>query len=310
MKIIHQIDNIPEELTGSYLTIGNFDGVHRGHQYLFHHLVNQARNAERKAVVLTFDPHPKMVLHPDRRPFYLITSIEEKIRLIEARGVDGLIIIPFNLAFAKTTAREFVCDLLWGKLRIKKILIGHDYTFGKGKEGNEAFLVAQGRKLGFDVEVMGAFQVDETIISSTRVRNAILDGNVKAAAAWLGRPYNLVGMVVPGHNRGAGLGFPTANIEPEKELVPARGVYAAWARIDDKTYGSVLNIGMNPTFDDNKMSIEVHLLDFRGDIYGKTLEILFMEKLRDEKKFSGPAELIVQIRKDVEQARTQLSPEG
>jgi len=307
MKTIHQIDNIPEELTGSYLTIGNFDGVHRGHQYLFRHLVNQARNAQRPAVVLTFDPHPKMVLHPDRRPFYLITSIEEKIRLIETQDVDGLIIIPFNIDFSKITAREFVYDLLWEKLRIKKILIGHDYTFGKGKEGNEAFLVAQGQKLGFDVEVMGAFQVEETIISSTRVRNAILEGNVKTAAVWLGRPYNLVGMVVPGHNRGAGLGFPTANIEPEKELVPARGVYAAWARIDDKTYGSVLNIGMNPTFDDDKMSIEVHLLDFQGDIYGKNLEILFMEKLRDEKKFSGPAELIVQIRKDVEQARTIMS---
>ena len=307
MKTIHQIDNIPEELTGSYLTIGNFDGVHRGHQYLFHHLVDQARYAHRQAVVLTFDPHPKMVLHPDRRPFYLITSLEEKIRLIEAQGVDGLIIIPFNLDFAKTTAREFVCDLLWGKLRIKKILIGHDYTFGKGKEGNEAFLVDQGQKLGFDVEVMGAFQVEETIISSTRVRNAILDGNVKAATAWLGRPYNLVGRVVPGHNRGAGLGFPTANIEPEKELVPARGVYAAWARIDDQNYGSVLNIGMNPTFEDNQLSIEVHILDFKGDIYGKTLEILFVEKLRDEKKFNGPAELIVQIRKDVEQARKIVS---
>ncbi|MCK9195381.1 MAG: bifunctional riboflavin kinase/FAD synthetase [Syntrophales bacterium] len=303
MKTIHQIDNIPDELTGSYLTIGNFDGVHKGHQFLFRHLVDQARNAQRQAVVLTFDPHPKMVLHPDRRPFYLITSIEEKIRLIEAQGVDGLIIIPFNLDFSKTTAREFVCDLLWGKLRIKKILIGHDYTFGKGKEGNETFLIAQGQKLGFEVEVMRAFQVDETIISSTLVRNAILAGDVKAAAAWLGRPYNLVGRVVPGHNRGAGLGFPTANIEPEKALVPAPGVYAALARIDDQTYGSVLNIGMNPTFDDNQMSIEVHILDFKGDIYGKTLEILFIEKLREEKKFNGPAELIVQIRKDIEQAR-------
>ncbi len=307
MKTILQIDNIPEELTGSYLTIGNFDGVHRGHQYLFRHLVDQARNAGRPSVVLTFAPHPQMVLHPDRRPFYLITSIEEKIRLIEAQGVDGLIIIPFNLDVAKTTAREFVCDLLWGKLRIKKILIGHDYTFGSGKEGNEDFLVAKGKKLGFDVEVMRAFQVGDTIISSTRVRNAILDGDVKTAAAWLGRPYNLVGRVAVGHNRGAGLGFPTANIEPEKELVPARGVYAALARVDDHTHGSVLNIGMNPTFADNQRSIEVHILDFKGDIYGKNLEILFMEKLRDEKKFSGSEELIVQIRKDVEEARKLLS---
>jgi riboflavin kinase/FMN adenylyltransferase len=161
--------------------------------------------------------------------------------------------------------------------------------------------------LGFEVEVMRAFQVGDTIISSTRVRNAILEGDVKAAAAWLGRPYNLVGRVVPGHNRGAGLGFPTANIEPEKELVPARGVYAARVRIADQTYGSVLNIGMNPTFADNQLSIEVHILDFKGNIYGKILEILFIEKLRDEKKFSGPAELIAQIGKDVEQARKILS---
>ncbi len=306
MITIRQFEDIPEELHGSFVTIGNFDGVHRGHQYLFQHLVRQARSAGGKAVVITFDPHPKMILHPDRRPFYLITTIAEKIELIAAQGVDGLLIIPFSLEFSRTTAQEFVCDLLWGKLRIRKILIGHDYTFGRGKEGNEAFLVDRGKQLGFAVEVMNAFTANETIISSTLVRNAILAGDVKMAATCLGRPYNLVGTIVPGHRRGAELGFPTANIQPEKVLVPARGVYAALARLEDQTYRSVLNIGWNPTFADQQMSIEVHLLDFQGDIYGKSLEILFYEKLREEAKFSGPAELIAQIKRDVARAREIL----
>ena len=306
MITIRQIEDIPASFRGSFLTIGNFDGVHRGHQYLFQNLVRQARDSGCQAVVLTFEPHPKMILHPDRRPFYLITTIAEKIDLIAAQGVDGLLVIPFSLEFSRTTAREFVCEILWGKLRIKKIIIGHDYTFGKGKEGNEAFLVARGEELGFAVEVMNAFTSDGTIISSTLVRNAILAGDVKQAALWLGRPYNLTGTVVAGHRRGAGRGFPTANIQPEKVLVPARGVYAALTRVAGRTYRSVLNIGWNPTFADDRLSIEVHLLDFDRDIYGQTLEILFFEKLRDEAKFSGPAALISQIRRDVARAREIL----
>jgi len=306
MITIRQLEDIPAELKGSFVTIGNFDGVHRGHQYLFKNLVRQARSAGAGAAVITFDPHPKMILHPDRRPFYLITTIEEKIELIAAQGVDGMLIIPFSLEFSRTTAQEFVCGLLWDKLRIRKILIGHDYTFGRGKEGNEAFLVARGEQLGFAVEVMNAFTSNGDIISSTLVRNAILAGDVKKAAACLGRPYNLVGTVVAGHRRGASLGFPTANIDPEKVLLPARGVYAAQARLVGKIYRSVLNIGWNPTFADERLSVEAHLLDFQGDIYGRTLEVLFYERLRAEQKFASPAELIDQIGRDVARAREIL----
>jgi len=306
MITIRQLEDIPAELKGSFVTIGNFDGVHRGHQYLFKNLVRQARSAGAGAAVITFDPHPKMILHPDRRPFYLITTIEEKIELIAAQGVDGMLIIPFSLEFSRTTAQEFVCGLLWDKLRIRKILIGHDYTFGRGKEGNEAFLVARGEQLGFAVEVMNAFTSNGDIISSTLVRNAILAGDVKKAAACLGRPYNLVGVVVAGHRRGASLGFPTANIQPEKILLPARGVYAALTKLAGRTCRSVLNIGLNPTFADERLSIEVHLLDFNEDIYGRTLEVMFWERLREEVKFSGPAALIAQIERDVARARELL----
>ena len=306
MITIRRLEDISAELKGSFVTIGNFDGVHRGHQYLFQNLVRQARNAGAGAVVITFDPHPKMVLHPERRPFYLITTLEEKIKLIATQEVDGLLVIPFSQEFSRTTAQEFVCDLLWDKLRIRKILIGHDYTFGRGKEGNEAFLVARGEHLGFAVEVMNAFTSNGDIISSTLVRNAILAGDVKKAAACLGRPYNLVGVVVAGHRRGAGLGFPTANIQPEKVLLPARGVYAALTKLAGRTYRSVLNIGLNPTFADEQLSIEVHLLDFNEDIYGRTLEVLFWEQLREEVKFNGPAALIAQIERDVARARELL----
>ncbi len=308
MEVIRGHEAIPDNLHGAYVTIGNFDGVHLGHQYIFRNLADEAHTAGRRAAVITFEPHPKMIIHPDRKPFYLITTLAEKIDLIAKQGMDAVIIIPFTLEFAETTAEEFVCEILWEKLRIGKILIGHDYTFGRGKEGNESFLTAFGKKLGFAVEVMNAFTLGEVIISSTRVRNAILAGDVKMAASFLGRPYNLVGVVVEGHHRGAGLGFPTANIEAEKVLIPAGGVYAAMVNLEGQKYRAVLNIGWNPTFGDDKQTIEVFLLDFHERIYGKTLEVLFIDKLRDEKKFSGPDELIGQIKRDVARAGEILAP--
>jgi riboflavin kinase / FMN adenylyltransferase len=306
MDVIKGYESIPQKLQGAYVTIGNFDGVHLGHQYVFRKLVSEAHATAHPAVVITFEPHPKMIIHPDRKPFYLIATLEEKITLIGQQGMDALVIIPFSLEFAGTTAEEFVRRILWEKLRIGKIVIGHDYTFGRGKQGNEAFLKTFGEKLGFDVEVMNAFTVGDVIISSTRVRNAILSGDVKTAATFLGRPYNLAGIVVEGHHRGAGLGFPTANIEPDKVLVPAGGVYAAMVHLEGQQHRAVLNIGRNPTFGDNKQTIEVFLLDFQERIYGKRLDVLFIEKLRDEKKFAGPEELVAQIKDDVAKAKEIL----
>jgi riboflavin kinase/FMN adenylyltransferase len=257
--------------------------------------------------VITFEPHPKMILHPEIRPFYLITSIEEKIDRIAETGVDGLVLIPFSREFAETTAKDFICSILWEKLRIRKLFIGHDYTFGKGKEGNEAYLAAFGERLGFEVEVIGAFRSGDEIISSTLTRNAILKGDVRKAAALLGRPYSLGGLVIEGHRRGRNLGFPTANVKPDKDLVPARGIYAVRVDLAGKTYGGVLNIGFNPTFSDTALSVEAYILDFNDDIYGKRLELLFIDRIRDEVKFDGPAKLVEQIRRDVERARTILA---
>jgi riboflavin kinase/FMN adenylyltransferase len=307
MNVFNSLDEISDDFRGAVATIGNFDGVHLGHQYIFQKVILHARQEKSRAVVITFEPHPKMVLHPERKPFYLITSLEEKIARIAETGMDGLLLIPFSLEFSHTTAREFVRSILWDRLRISKIYIGHDYTFGRGREGNETSLAVAGEQLGFAVEVVSAFKVGEAVISSTLTRNLILEGRVKEAALYLGRPYNLSGEVISGHRRGRDLGFPTANLRPDKALIPARGIYAVRLLLEGKARQGVLNIGFNPTFSDNALSVEVHIFDFDEDIYGKRLEILFIDRIRDEMKFDGPAQLVEQIRRDVETAGKILS---
>lgn len=307
MYIIHRLEEIPSELKRVFATIGNFDGIHLGHRYIFAKMMEEARLVGCKTVVISFDPHPKMVLHPDKRPFYLISTPEEKVNLLSEIGVDVYIIIPFSLEYAQTTAEEFVRDVLWDRLRIRKIIIGHDYTFGRGKEGNEAFITAEGKKLGFAVEAMNAFRIGDEIVSSTKIRQAILRGDVHFAATLLGRPYNISGRVVPGGRRGQVLGFPTANVQANKELLPLTGVYAVRCFLKGKSLDGVLNIGFNPTFAGGKLTIEVHILDFNGNIYGETLDVLFIQRIRDEIRFAGPEELIAQINKDVSRARELLS---
>jgi len=306
MDVIRGIENIPARLRCAVVTIGNFDGIHLGHQLIIRRLVEEARRENCPAIVISFDPHPKMVLHPERRPFYLITSLEEKTRLLSALDVNTFILIPFSLEYARTTAEEFVRGVLEERLHIRKIIIGHDYTFGRGKEGNEAFLSTFGKQLGFEVEVMNAVRVGETTVSSTRIREALLAGEVRLAASLLGRPYKLGGRVISGNRRGVLLGFPTANISPDKELIPARGVYAVDVLLEGIHRQGALSIGINPTFTDGKHSIEVHIIDFHEDIYGKTLDMLFIERLRDEIRFDSPEALIAQIEQDIAQVREIL----
>jgi riboflavin kinase / FMN adenylyltransferase len=308
MKVINGLDNIPNEFRDAFVTIGNFDGVHMGHVPIFEKLIDEAHRENRKAVVITFDPHPKQVLHPDIKPFYLVTSLEEKIKLLEDLGIDGVILIPFNHEFSKITAEAFVNNILWDKLHIRKIFVGHDYTFGKNKVGNEVFLATKGKKLGFDVETTNAVKLGDETISSTRLRYAILNGNVKLAARLLGRHYNVGGVVVPGKSRGKALGIPTANIKPDKELIPSEGVYAVIVLLEEGRYQGVLNIGFNPTFSNNELSVEVYLFDFSGDLYGKRINVMFIDRLRGEIKFDTPDELVKQIKKDSDQARELLKP--
>lgn len=306
MNVFNSLDEIGDDFRGAVATIGNFDGVHRGHRHIFEMVIREARRRQCPAMVITFEPHPKMVLHPERKPFYLITSLQEKIDRIAETGIDGLLLIPFSLEFSRTTAREFVQDMLWGRLRIRKIFIGHDYTFGRNKEGNETLLLSLGEQLGFAVEVISALKAGDRVISSTRTRNALLEGRVGEAAVYLGRPYNLGGVVIEGHRRGRLLGFPTANIRPDKALIPARGIYAVRVLLEGRSLQGVLNIGFNPTFADNALSVEVFIFDFDEDIYGKRLDLLFIDRIRDEMKFEGPDRLVEQIRRDVQTAKQIL----
>lgn len=305
MKILKNLNEIPVEFRDSVVTIGNFDGVHRGHQNIFRLLLDEAKRENGKAIVITFDPHPKKVIHPDMRPFFLLTPLDEKLKLIEEYGIDAVLLITFTPDFAKTTAEEFVRHILWDKLHLKKLYIGYDYAFGQGKQGNAEFLRSMGKELGFDVEEIGVVKDDDIIISSTNIRISICEGNVKLARELLGRPYNVYGNVIKGYQRGTDIGVPTANIESEK-VIPNCGVYAVMVDIKGIQHQGVINIGFNPTFDNNKLSIEVHLFDFNENIYGENIEILFIDRLRDEKKFESPEKLVEQIKKDITQARTIL----
>jgi len=306
MKIIRDIESTPEDLTGAVITIGNFDGVHLGHREIFRKIVKEAGERNTKSVVITFDPHPQKIMHPEKRPFFLLTPLNQKLDLIRSCGVDAVILIKFSTEFAEITAGEFVENILWGKLRLSKLFVGYDYVFGKGKGGNAEFLKAYGKKLGFQVEEISAVKTDGMISSSTNIRLSILEGNVKLASEMLGRPYGVSGTVVKGYRRGTDIGYPTANIKSEK-VIPATGVYVIIAELEGIRHRGVINIGCNPTFGNEEISAEVHLLDFEGDIYGEAITILFIDRLRDEIKFKGPEELARQIKKDIERAREILS---
>lgn len=306
MIVFKSTDDITHDFRSSFVTIGNFDGVHLSHRHICRKLASDAAEAGAKSLVITFDPHPKMILHPDIRPFFLITTLEEKLNLLEECGIDATLIIAFSPDYAKTTAREFVYETLGQKLAIKKIIIGHDYTFGQNKKGNDTYLIASGQELGFEVEVIDAFKAGDDIVSSTLIRNLIVQGKVGEAARLLGREYNVAGTVVTGFGRGIKLGFPTANINPEKELLPPAGIYAAFVEVEGKRYMAALNIGAKPTFADYTFTFEVHLLDFEGDLRGKRLNTDFVEKLRDIVKFDSPEALKKQIAADVEKVRAIL----
>ena len=309
MDVIRGLDRIPPKYACSVVTIGNFDGIHLAHKDLLGKVVEEARKRQCSGVVLTFEPHPQKVLQPDRKPFYLLTTLQEKLKLIEALGIDAVVLIEFTPDFAKTTAEAFVQGILWDKLHLEKLIIGHDTAFGNRKSGNEDFLRGMGQALGFDVEAIDAVQVDGIVVSSTSVRHTLLEGDVRRTMKLLGRPYSLSGTVVKGYRRGSEIGIPTANIESQKELVPALGVYAVIAELDGGSHPGVLNIGYSPTFGDNRLTVEVHLLDFpREELYGKTIDVLFIDRIRDEMKFESPKELVKQIERDIERARELLKP--
>jgi riboflavin kinase/FMN adenylyltransferase len=308
MEIIEGIQNIHRELKNPVLTIGNFDGVHRGHQALFQRVLDRARSVRGESVVMTFRPHPLDVLAPGKGPLSL-TPHGKRLELIESCGIDVTIVIPFDLEFARISARDFVRGLLVETLRARTVVVGHDYRFGRGREGDIDYLRKLGSECGFDVETVSGIRIDGTVVSSTAIRELIRDGDLKEAGRLLGRFYEVEGRVVKGRERGGRLlGFPTANIGicATCQASPRQGVYAVEVELEGMKYKGAANLGYNPTFGDTDLSLEVHILDFSGDIYGKPLLVRFIDRLRDEKKFSGPEELAAQIKKDVLRAREIL----
>lgn len=288
------------------VSLGNFDGVHLGHRALFRALVAMARRFRCQAIVYTFHPHPLKVLVPDKAPL-LLNTLEEKRRLIEASHIDTLIEAPFSKELASMAPEQFVDDILLGTLRARGLVIGYDYAFGKNRCGNAEFLQRYGGEKGLEVEVLQPVGSDGMPYSSTRIRQLLMDGHVAEVVALLGRHYNLEGKVVPGKQRGRKIGFPTANLVTEKEQLPAPGVYAVKVRYNLQEYNGVVNLGTCPTFANGKSTIEVHLLDFSGDLYGHHVRIYFVERLRAERKFADVQELVDAINADIVRARQILN---
>ena len=306
MEIIRKEKDFGREFRNPVLTIGNFDGVHLGHQRIFRRVTEKAREINGESIVYTFEPHPVELFAPQHKHL-LITTPEEKLRLLEELGIAIVICAHFSAWFSKQTAEEFVKNILYDQIQIRQLLVGHDYTFGKDRRGNIAMLMDLGKKLGFNVEVVEALRVGCAVVSSTCIRELIQKGAMPEAARMLGRNYLLSGRVIHGHGRGSKqLGFPTANLKPEGALFPKPGIYATWAYHECKRYAGVANLGWNPTFQDQKFSIEIHILNFNRDIYGEPLRVEFVERLRDEITFRGPEELIAQIKKDISRAKGVL----
>jgi len=307
MKLIDGIENLTEKYPYPVLTIGNFDGVHLGHQAIFQMLVERARRKNGTSIVLTFEPHPLKVIAPERAP-KLLTTFKDRVNLIKASGIDVIICVNFTSEFAHLQAEDFVKKILSETIGIKEIFVGSDYQFGRGRKGTPELLKALGRKYGFEVTIIQEINLNNVTISSSKIRTLIAKGRVEEASVFLGRHYSVEGVVIEGAKRGKKLlNIPTANIAPFNELLPKDGVYAVTVALNGKIYGGAVNIGCNPTFEDKKFSFEVHILEFGTELLGKTLRVNFIKRIRDEIKFSNIEDLATQMRKDIDDIKEILS---
>jgi len=289
----------------SIVTIGVFDGVHKGHQHLIRRLVEQAHSTNRLAVVLTFFPHPDVVIRNLTGRYYL-SSPEQKASLLMELGVDCVVTHPFNDAVRQIRAADFV-DQLRMHLNLNALWVGSDFAMGYRREGNVAFLREQGELKGFEVEEIDLIEGVEGVISSTAIREAIQSGEMELARQWLGRAYSVTGEVVHGEKRGRLIGYPTANTAVwEQQVIPANGIYAGWAWLGNERFMAMTNVGVRPTFDGKNITVEPYLLDFDRDIYGQQLEVSFEKRLRPEARFDSLEELIDQIGRDVIEGESYL----
>lgn len=300
MKIHHQSLSFPRP-NQAVVTTGTFDGVHLGHKTIVDRLIESARQTEGESVVVTFDPHPRQVLYPNDQSLKLLQSIEEKAARLEALGVDHLLVLKFDKAFSELSSDAFVRNILVDAVGTRKLVVGYDHHFGKNREGSFESLRKQGLIHGFTVEEIPAHDIDQVSVSSTAIRKALILGDIKTANSYLGYPYSFQGEVVQGNQMGRQLGFPTANlrISHALKLIPAIGVYAVTVVVRDRIFKGMLNIGYRPTLtQDLILTCEVNILDFSEDIYGETIQVRFMDRLRDEKRFAGKDELIRQLQED------------
>ncbi len=296
-------DAYPASDPGPVLTIGNFDGVHVGHAHLVERVVASAREHGVPACAFTFEPPPRAVLEPERRPPRIL-GIDEKVERLGALGIDQVVVERFDLHFAEQPPAWFLDTVLATRLRPSRLVVGHDFRFGKGRAGNIDTVKAAFPDL--PLEQVGALEVDGRTASSSRIRELVANGEVAAAGRLLGRPYGFAGTVSHGAGLGRGLGFPTANVVPEAELLPARGVYAAQLQLGDTWLPAVANLGVRPTFEGRTFGVEVHVLDFEGDLYDQRVRVRFIQRLRSEQRFDGHPALVAQITQDVAQARRAL----
>ncbi|MBI4169030.1 MAG: bifunctional riboflavin kinase/FAD synthetase [Acidobacteria bacterium] len=302
MKVFSDVPTLRAHLEGAVGTIGNFDGLHRGHRAILERVLARGRADGHPTLLVTFDPHPLKVLAPERAP-RLITSPRQKLALLSATGIDFLLVLPFTLELAEVTAERFAREYLLEGLALRCVYVGQNFNFGKGRAGNADLLVRLCGDLGIGAQKVPEVRSLGSPISSSRIRRALLGGEVELAGELLGRPYGIEGTVVHGESRGAALGFPTANLDTPNELMPQDGVYITEAVIDAGRFPAVTNIGSRPTFAGASYAVETHVLDSPGDLYGRPLEVRFHARLRQELKFASPAALIDQVRRDIERAR-------
>ncbi len=311
MEIILGLGQLGRPLNNPVVTLGNFDGVHLGHQSIFRKVKEEAQNINGEAVVITFEPHPLKVLSPQRCP-PLLTPFRKKMMLIEKSGIDTVLCIEFTRDFSEISPFDFIKNILIEKVKARKIVVGYNYHFGRKHRGDVEILKQVCKLFNVDVDVVEPLRIGSTTVSSSKIRELIKDGEVEDASKLLGRNYPVIGKVVEGAKRGQTLGFPTANLEISEDLVPKKGVYAVEVVWNQQLLDGVANVGVNPTFlpprtkGKNPLSIEVYILNFDQNLYGEEIQINFRRRIRDETRFASPSELTAQIKRDVEWAQENV----
>jgi riboflavin kinase/FMN adenylyltransferase len=309
MKIFHGTENANISRP-TVLTLGVFDGLHLGHQRIMQTVVERARVANAAATVLTFDPHPRAVLHPESAP-PLLQTLDQRLAAFEVLGIEQAIVIQFNREFAAQDAETFLSETVSERLHAKEVYLGKGFAFGKNRGGNIELLRKMSRDLGFFADEVPEVRLRDERISSSKIRELLAMGKINRARKMLGRPYGVEGVIVRGDRRGHTIGFPTANLHPHNRVIPKFGVYTTATLIEDKWRRGVTNVGVRPTFEtDTEPSIETYIFDFDGDLYGDVLRVRFLHRIRDEKKFGGIDELRAQIEKDTRRARSFFSHQG